>query len=66
MGTVSLALKPSIPRLICPAMNPDMLSAPPVQRHLEVLRGDGWHVVEPGEGHMACGDAGPGRLPEPL
>jgi len=64
-GTVSLALAPGTPRLLCPAMNPNMLAAPVVQRHLELLRGDGWEVVEPAEGHLACGDAGRGRLPEP-
>ena len=29
------------------------------------LRGDGWGIIEPGEGHMACGVAGKGRLPDP-
>ena len=28
-------------------------------------QGDGWRVLAPGHGHMACGDAGPGRLSEP-
>jgi phosphopantothenoylcysteine decarboxylase/phosphopantothenate--cysteine ligase len=46
-------------------MNPHMLVAPPFQRHLATLRQDGWQVIEPAEGHMACGDAGKGRLPEP-
>ena len=36
-----------------------------MRRHLETLRADGWALLEPGEGHMACGTAGKGRLPEP-
>ena len=65
VGTVALALPRATPRLVCPAMNPEMLASGPVQRHVETLRGDGWEVMEPGEGHMACGVVGKGRLPEP-
>jgi phosphopantothenoylcysteine decarboxylase / phosphopantothenate---cysteine ligase len=65
LGTVALALPAERPRLIAPAMNPNMLAAPAIRRHLETLRGDGWGVIEPGEGHMACGVAGKGRLPDP-
>lgn len=65
LTTVSLALAQYKPRLIAPAMNPAMLSALAVQRNLGRLREDGWRVLEPDEGAMACGDVGPGRLPEP-
>lgn len=63
--TTALALPAGKPRLLCPAMNPEMLSAPPVRRHLEVLQSDGWKVLAPDSGRMACGDEGMGRLPEP-
>lgn len=63
--TVCLALDPEVPRLLCPAMNPRMLAHPAVRRNLATLRGDGWIFVEPGTGHMACGEAGAGRLAEP-
>jgi phosphopantothenoylcysteine decarboxylase/phosphopantothenate--cysteine ligase len=63
--TVALALPAGTRKLLCPAMNPNMLAQPAVQRHLETLRGDGWRVLEPALGHMACGDDGRGRLPEP-
>ena len=46
-------------------MNPSMYANPAVQRNLETLRGDGWVLVEPGSGHLACGEDGPGRLAEP-
>ena len=65
LSTVALALAQNKPRLIAPAMNPAMLAAPAVQRNLGRLREDGWRVLEPDEGAMACGDVGPGRLPEP-
>jgi phosphopantothenoylcysteine decarboxylase/phosphopantothenate--cysteine ligase len=63
--TVALALPATTPRLICPAMNPNMLAAPAVKRNLEQLQRDGWSLLAPEQGHMACGDDGPGRLPEP-
>ena len=63
--TTALAFPASAPRLLCPAMNPTMLAAPTVRRHLETLQGDGWTVLAPEEGRMACGDEGAGRLPEP-
>jgi phosphopantothenoylcysteine decarboxylase/phosphopantothenate--cysteine ligase len=64
-STVALALPAGRPRLIAPAMNPHMLASPPIARNLATLRGDGWRVIEPGSGHMACGVDGKGRLPEP-
>jgi phosphopantothenoylcysteine decarboxylase/phosphopantothenate--cysteine ligase len=36
-----------------------------VQRNLDALRSDGYSIVEPGAGDLACGTVGPGRLPEP-
>jgi phosphopantothenoylcysteine decarboxylase/phosphopantothenate--cysteine ligase len=46
-------------------MNPQMLASPAVRRNLETLQGDGWTVMAPDTGRMACGDEGAGRLPEP-
>ncbi|HUR28644.1 MAG TPA: flavoprotein [Planctomycetota bacterium] len=65
LTTAVLACPSTRPRLISPAMNPGMLAQPAVRRNLEQLRQDGWTVVEPESGHMACGDEGQGRLPEP-
>ena len=64
-STIALALEPSVPRLLCPAMNPVMWQAAPIQRHVATLHGDGWRLMEPPAGHMACGEAGQGRLAEP-
>jgi len=52
------------PVLMVPAMNVRMWEHPATQRNIEILRADGVTVMEPDEGAMACGEFGPGRLPE--
>ena len=52
------------PKLIVPAMNFAMFQAPSTQRNLAQLRADGFHIVEPGAGRLACGEEGQGRFPE--
>ena len=34
-------------------------------RNVQQLLDDGVKLIEPAEGDMACGEFGPGRLPEP-
>ena len=46
-------------------MNVRMWQHAATQRNIEQLRADGITVLEPDEGPMACGEFGPGRLPEP-
>jgi phosphopantothenoylcysteine decarboxylase/phosphopantothenate--cysteine ligase len=53
------------PVLICPSMNTHMYASQAVQRNLDTLRSDGYFLMEPGSGQLACGTTGPGRLPEP-
>ncbi|WP_411289988.1 bifunctional phosphopantothenoylcysteine decarboxylase/phosphopantothenate synthase [Sphingorhabdus sp.] len=53
------------PVLAVPAMNVRMWNHPATQRNLAQLRSDGVHIMQPDEGAMACGEFGPGRLPEP-
>jgi phosphopantothenoylcysteine decarboxylase/phosphopantothenate--cysteine ligase len=53
------------PVLAAPAMNVRMWLHAATRRNVERLRGDGVRVMEPDEGAMACGEWGPGRLPEP-
>lgn len=65
VSTTLLAVPASVPRLLCPAMNPNMLAHPAVVRNLARLREDGWEIVEPEEGHLACGVRGSGRLAAP-
>jgi phosphopantothenoylcysteine decarboxylase/phosphopantothenate--cysteine ligase len=61
----SLYLATKAPVLIAPAMNTNMLAHPAVQRNLQTLAARGVHFVEPGEGYLACGWIGKGRLAEP-
>ena len=51
--------------LVCPSMNSQMFANPAVKHNLALLRERGFAVMEPGEGPLACGDEGPGRLPAP-
>ena len=52
------------PVLMVPAMNVRMWLHSAVQRNVARLRSDGVTVLDPDEGAMACGEFGPGRLPE--
>jgi phosphopantothenoylcysteine decarboxylase / phosphopantothenate---cysteine ligase len=61
----SLYLATKAPVLLAPAMNSNMLAHPAVQRNLETLASRGVRFVEPGEGYLACGWIGKGRLAEP-
>jgi phosphopantothenoylcysteine decarboxylase / phosphopantothenate---cysteine ligase len=61
----SLYLATKAPVLIAPAMNVNMLAHEAVQRNLQTLTARGVQFVEPGEGYLACGWIGRGRLAEP-
>ena len=62
LTTFHLAVR--APILIAPAMNTNMLTHEATQRHLRTLRERGAAIIEPGEGELACGWLGPGRLAE--
>jgi phosphopantothenoylcysteine decarboxylase/phosphopantothenate--cysteine ligase len=51
--------------MLAPAMNSNMLAHDAVQRNLQTLTARGVRFVEPGEGYLACGWIGKGRLAEP-
>ena len=53
------------PVLMAPAMNVRMWEHAATKRNVAQLRADGVHVMTPDVGAMACGEFGPGRLPEP-
>jgi phosphopantothenoylcysteine decarboxylase/phosphopantothenate--cysteine ligase len=53
------------PVYVAPAMNTVMYDNPAFQRNLKDLIDRGVHVIEPGEGSLACGEEGRGRLAEP-
>ena len=52
--------------LAVPAMNVRMWLHRATQRNVATLRSDGVTVMTPDEGEMACGEFGPGRMPEPV
>ena len=62
LTTFHLAVR--APTLIAPAMNTNMLEHPATQGHLDTLRERGATIIAPGEGELACGWLGPGRLAE--
>ena len=61
----TLLLATDKPVLAAPAMNVRMWQHPATRRNVATLKHDGVTVMEPDEGPMACGEYGPGRLPEP-
>ncbi len=61
----TLLLATDTPVIAAPAMNVRMWQHPATKRNVAQLRRDGITVLEPDDGTMACGEYGPGRLPEP-
>ena len=61
----TLLLATDKPVVVVPAMNVRMWQHAATRRNIEQLRADGITILEPDEGPMACGEFGPGRLPEP-
>jgi phosphopantothenoylcysteine decarboxylase/phosphopantothenate--cysteine ligase len=61
----TLLLATDKPVLAAPAMNVRMWQHAATRRNVAQLRADNIVVMEPDEGAMACGEFGPGRLPEP-
>ncbi|MBD3221506.1 bifunctional phosphopantothenoylcysteine decarboxylase/phosphopantothenate--cysteine ligase CoaBC, partial [bacterium] len=53
------------PVIAAPAMNDNMWAHPSTQQNLGTLRARGVHLIEPGEGWLACGVESKGRLAEP-
>jgi phosphopantothenoylcysteine decarboxylase/phosphopantothenate--cysteine ligase len=62
----TLLLATDKPVAVAPAMNVRMWLHPATHANMATLRGRGVQVIEPVEGEMACGEYGPGRLPEPV
>jgi phosphopantothenoylcysteine decarboxylase/phosphopantothenate--cysteine ligase len=61
----TLLLATDKPVVVAPAMNVRMWRHPATVRNVARLIDDGVAVIDPAEGEMACGEFGPGRLPEP-
>jgi len=61
----TLCLATRSPVMLFPAMNNVMWESRAVQANVERLNGFGYHVIQPDSGEQACGETGPGRMPEP-
>ncbi|MFO7301277.1 MAG: bifunctional phosphopantothenoylcysteine decarboxylase/phosphopantothenate--cysteine ligase CoaBC [Acidobacteriota bacterium] len=61
----SLYLATRAPVVLAPAMNTNMWTHPAVRANVGTLAGRGVRFVDPGDGYLACGWVGPGRLAEP-
>ena len=61
----TLLLATDKPVMAVPAMNVRMWQHAATVRNVATLRASGVTVMEPDVGPMACGEFGPGRLPEP-
>jgi len=63
LSTLYLAFTGDV--VLAPSMNDNMWRHAATQQNLKTLVGRGARVVSPGEGYLACGSVGPGRLAEP-
>ena len=61
----TLILCAECPVLVAPAMNAAMWAKPAVQRNVDRLAADGFHVIPPGSGWLSCRQSGTGRMAEP-
>jgi phosphopantothenoylcysteine decarboxylase/phosphopantothenate--cysteine ligase len=62
----TLALSFTGPALLAPAMNTEMWNKQSVQRNIATLQGDGYHIIQPADGWLSCGQIGAGRMAEPV
>ena len=59
------ALATTAPLMVAPAMNVNMYEHVATQDNMSLLAKRGVRFVDAGEGYLACGDVGKGRLAEP-
>ncbi|MBF0202993.1 MAG: bifunctional phosphopantothenoylcysteine decarboxylase/phosphopantothenate--cysteine ligase CoaBC [Desulfamplus sp.] len=64
LSTMMMAVTSKV--MICPSMNTYMYENRAVQRNIDILEQDGFFILEPGTGELACKTSGAGRLPDPV
>ena len=62
---LSTACAFSKPILLAPAMNNNMWNNPFVQENINKLKANGYNILEPSTGFLACGENAVGRMREP-
>jgi phosphopantothenoylcysteine decarboxylase/phosphopantothenate--cysteine ligase len=60
----NIVLASTAPKILVPAMHPEMWSNAATVQNVKILQGRGFIVVNPGEGRMTGSDFGVGRYPE--
>ncbi len=60
----TLCLATRAPIILAPAMNAAMWENSATQQHVQTLIDRGIHIIDPEIGEHACGETGPGRLPD--
>ena len=63
LTTTALAMR--CPILVSPTMNTAMFENKVVKHNIMKLRTYGMDIIMPASGHLACGDTGAGKMPEP-
>jgi len=63
LSTLYLAFTGEV--VVAPSMNDNMWRHAATQQNLKTLESRGARVISPGDGYLACGSVGPGRLAEP-
>ncbi|MEA4960146.1 bifunctional phosphopantothenoylcysteine decarboxylase/phosphopantothenate--cysteine ligase CoaBC [Lutispora sp.] len=61
----TVAMATTAPLVFAPAMNSNMYENKILQSNIDRLKEIGYHFIEPGEGRLACGDIGKGKMAEP-
>ncbi len=59
----TMVMATTVPILFVPSMNTKMWESKAVQSNIERLKENGFEIMEPGTGDLACGTSGKGRLP---
>ena len=62
---VTTYMSAKCPVFVAPAMDLDMFAHPSTQKNIEALKSYGNHIIDPGEGELASGLEGKGRMEEP-
>ncbi len=52
-------------KIVAPAMNTEMYLNQVVQDNIKKLEEYGFEIIRPAKGYLACGDVGPGKMPDP-
>ena len=63
LTTTALAMR--CPIVVSPAMNTTMFENKVVKHNIMKIRTYGMDIIMPASGHLACGDRGAGKMPEP-